>query len=230
MLLQHQVPVALPPKKAFELFSDLSAVASCLPGATLTGSDGDEHLGQMKIKVGPITAQYEGRAVFVDHDPTARRAVIAASGSDSRGQGTANATITIAVTADGDGALVDIETDLAITGKVAQFGRGVITDISNKLLETFSQNLRAAIEGGGVEKLRADEAASAAPAANASAASSPATGRSTIGAAADAPNANAELDLGGMAMQLMADRAQIVGIAALALAFGFLLGRQNRRR
>ena len=121
---------------------DVERIAPCLPGAQLQEIEGDEYRGIVKIKVGPITAQYKGAARIVETDEANGTIVLKAEGRDVRGQGNASASITATLLAEGSGTLVKIDTDLNITGKVAQFGRGVMADVSSKLLGQFADNLR----------------------------------------------------------------------------------------
>jgi uncharacterized protein len=144
MLFKHEFVVKIPIENAWELFTDLERVAPCLPGAKLTGSNGDSYEGVVKVKVGPLTAQYSGTARFLERDADRRRAVIVASGRDTRGQGAASATVTAQLTSRDAETLVVMETDLAVTGKVAQFGRGIMSDVSDALLRQFLQNLENA--------------------------------------------------------------------------------------
>jgi len=125
----------------WKVLLDIERIAPCLPGAELQEVEGDEYRGVVKVKVGPITAQYKGTARLAEVDETAHRILLDASGRDTRGQGNAKATIVVAMAADGDGTKVDVATDLAITGKVAQFGRGVLADVSGKLMGQFVENL-----------------------------------------------------------------------------------------
>ena len=120
---------------------DVERIAPCLPGAQLQEIEGDEYRGIVKVKVGPITAQYKGKATFKSKDDTGHVAVLKAEGRDTRGQGNASALITATLTPDGDGTVVLVETNLTITGKVAQFGRGVLVDVSGKLLTQFVECL-----------------------------------------------------------------------------------------
>src|SRR5690606_29361624 len=120
---------------------DLERIAPCLPGAQLQEVDGDDYIGTVKVKVGPITAHYAGKARFVERDEAGRRAVLSADGRDKRGQGNASATITATLTPAGDRTEVRVVTDLSISGKVAQFGRGVLADVSAKLMDQFVANL-----------------------------------------------------------------------------------------
>ena len=143
MELTNTFRVAVPVDEAWTLLTDLERIAPCMPGAQLTDIEGDEYRGVVKVKVGPITAQYKGAAHFVDRDDTAHRAVLRAEGRETRGQGQAAATITAQLVPDGDGTEVSVLTDLVVTGKVAQFGRGVLADVSSKLLGQFATSLEA---------------------------------------------------------------------------------------
>ena len=143
MELVHEFTVAVPVERAWDVLTDVERIAPCMPGAELTGADDGTYRGQVKIKVGPITAQYKGTASFVERDEPARRVVLKASGRDTRGQGTASATVTATMVADGGSTTVSIVTDLTVSGRVAQFGRGVMGDVSARLLEQFVHNLEA---------------------------------------------------------------------------------------
>jgi hypothetical protein len=157
MELTNDFRVALPVERAWAVLTDLERIAPCMPGAQLQEVEGDEYRGIVKIKVGPITAQYKGKATFVEQDDTAHKAVLRAEGRETRGQGNANATITATLTPDGDGTAVSVVTDLTVTGRVAQFGRGVLADVSAKLLDQFVVSLEEMV-------LADDPAAVAAPA------------------------------------------------------------------
>lgn len=138
MELQHRFTVPAPIDETWAAFNDLERVTPCFPGAALTSLDGDQFSGTVKIKLGPISMQYSGTGTFLERDEANHKARIEAKGKDKRGNGTANATVTTQLTADGDSTVVDVSTDLAITGKPAQFGRGVIQDVSDKLLSKFT--------------------------------------------------------------------------------------------
>ena len=133
--------VSTPIDDTWKVLLDIEGIAPCMPGAQLQEVDGDEYRGVVKVKVGPITAQYKGTATLAEVDEAAHRILIDAAGRDTRGQGNAKATIVVTMTEDGDGTRVEVVTDLAITGKVAQFGRGVLDDVSAKLLRQFVENL-----------------------------------------------------------------------------------------
>ena len=137
MELTNDFRVALPVEQAWLILTDLERIAPCMPGAQLQEVEGDEYRGVVKIKVGPITAQYKGAATFTSLDELGHVAVLRAEGRETRGQGNANATITATLAPDGDGTAVSVVTDLQITGRVAQFGRGVLADVSAKLLGQF---------------------------------------------------------------------------------------------
>jgi carbon monoxide dehydrogenase subunit G len=147
MELNNEFRVGVPPSRAWAVLTDVERIAPCMPGAQLEEIEGDEYRGIVKVKVGPITAQYKGKATFLEQDETAGRAVLRAEGRETRGQGNANATITATLTPDGDGTRVVVATDLTITGKVAQFGRGVLADVSAKLLGQFVDCLEVNVLG-----------------------------------------------------------------------------------
>jgi carbon monoxide dehydrogenase subunit G len=137
MELTHSFTVPTSVDDAWALFMDLEAVGGCFPGATVTEVTDDGFTGTVKVKLGPIALVYAGSGSFAERDDSAHRAVLEAKGKDKRGNGTAGATVTIQLTADGPGTRADVTTDLAITGKPAQFGRGVMQDVSDKLLGQF---------------------------------------------------------------------------------------------
>jgi carbon monoxide dehydrogenase subunit G len=143
MELTNDFRVSAPVETAWAVLTDLERIAPCMPGAELQEVEGDEYRGVVKVKVGPITAQYKGAARIVEQDEGARRAVVKAEGRETRGQGNASATITATLQPDADGTQVRVVTDLTVTGRVAQFGRGVLADVSAKLLQQFTDCLEA---------------------------------------------------------------------------------------
>jgi carbon monoxide dehydrogenase subunit G len=152
MEISDSFRVSTPLADTWKVLLDIEGIAPCLPGAQLQEVEGDEYRGTVKVKVGPITAQYKGTAKLAEVDEANRRIVIDASGRDTRGQGNAKATIVVAMQEEGAGTKVDVTTDLSITGKVAQFGRGVLVDVSSKLLGQFVENLERDVlttAGGG---------------------------------------------------------------------------------
>ena len=145
MELTNEFRVGVPPATAWAVLTDVERIAPCMPGAQLQEVEGEEYRGIVKVKVGPITAQYKGAATFVEKDEDNLRVTLRAEGRDTRGQGNASATITAKLTADGDGTKVIVVTDLTVTGKVAQFGRGVMADVSAKLLDQFVECLETKV-------------------------------------------------------------------------------------
>ena len=163
MELTHQFTVPAPIDDAWAAFNDLERIAPCFPGASLTSYDGEAFEGLCKVKLGPISLQYTGTGRFVSRDEAVHTAVIEAKGKDKRGNGTAAANVTATLVSAGDDATdVTVKTDLNITGKPAQFGRGVMQDVSDKLLGQFASCLET--------KLGADTADDAAAAATTAAA------------------------------------------------------------
>jgi carbon monoxide dehydrogenase subunit G len=150
MNLHHEFTVPVPAADAWRILTDLERLAPCLPGAQLTDVEGEVYRGQVKVKVGPIVAQFKGQASFVTRDDAAYTASLKAEGRDTGGKGNASATITAVLRPTGDtSATCTVDTDLNITGKVAQFGRGALADVSDKLLLQFVDNLNALIASGG---------------------------------------------------------------------------------
>src|SRR4051812_49627022 len=130
MELTNEFWVDASPATTWSVLTDLERIAPCMPGAQLQEVEGNEYRGVVKVKVGPITAQYKGTATLVEADEAGRRIVLDASGRETRGQGNATASIIVTMNDDAGGTRVDVVTDLSITGKVAQFGRGVLDDVS----------------------------------------------------------------------------------------------------
>jgi carbon monoxide dehydrogenase subunit G len=146
MDLNHQFTVNVPIDEAWVILTDLERIAPCLPGAQLTEVEGDTYRGQVKIKVGPILAQFKGQASFVSRDDVAHKATLKGEGRDTTGKGNASALITAELTSvSPTSTTCTVHTDLTISGKVAQFGRGALADVSDKLLAQFSENLNQLI-------------------------------------------------------------------------------------
>ena len=145
MELTNEFEVGVPVDQAWTVLTDVERIAPCLPGAQLQEVDGDEYKGIVKVKVGPITAQYKGTATFIEKDDENHVAKLKADGRDTRGNGNANAVITATLVQVGEGTKVTVVTDLQITGKVAQFGRGVLADVSAKILGQFVENLETTV-------------------------------------------------------------------------------------
>jgi uncharacterized protein len=209
--LNNEFRVAVPVDKAWEALTDVERVAPCIPGAQLLSVDGDSFTGAVKVKVGPITVSYKGEASFQEKDKDARRVVIKADGKETRGSGNAAALVTAQLKDEGDATSVAITTELTISGKAAQFGRGVLADVSSNLIRQFARNLEADLLGG------------AAPAAAQTA------GAPTQSAAAAADTGDS-VDLLKVVAVPMAKRAAPVaaGVAA-GLVVGLLIGRRQKR-
>ncbi|UXA12885.1 SRPBCC family protein [Mycobacterium sp. SMC-8] len=207
MELNNEFRVAVPPTEVWDVFTDVERVAPCLPGATLLSVDGDTFHGAVKVKVGPITVSYKGIASYQEKDASARRIVLRAEGKETRGSGTAAATVTAQLKDEGESTYVGITTDLAISGKAAQFGRGVLADVSGNLIAQFARSLEAELLGD-----------------------SPATATTApTSEAAAAQPAGDSVDLLKVVAVPMAKRfAPVIAAAAAAGALGFLLGRRKR--
>lgn len=141
MQLEHSFTVPADIDTAWRTLLDVERVALCMPGASLTSVAGDTFTGEVKVKLGPISMTYGGKATFAEKDTAAHRAVITASGSEAKGTSTANATVVTQLVADGTSTRVDVTTDLAVTGKPAQFGRGVMQDVAGRIIDQFAENL-----------------------------------------------------------------------------------------
>lgn len=149
--LDNSFTVPVPPKQAWDVLLDVERIAPCMPGATVTGVDGDEITGTVKVKLGPVSLTYKGTARFTERDEERRSVSLEASGKEARGAGTASATVGASL-AQGDSpdeTLVSMHTVLNVTGRPAQFGRGVMTDVSAKLVEQFAANLAGLLAAGG---------------------------------------------------------------------------------
>ena len=148
MQLEHSFTVPVGVDQAWQVLLDVERIAPCMPGASVDSVDGDEFTGTVKVKLGPINLTYKGKASFVEKDEAAHRAVIDARGKDARGNGTASATVTTSLHADGTSTRVEVVTELDVTGKPAQFGRGVMVDVGNKLIGQFADCLAATLGAG----------------------------------------------------------------------------------
>jgi carbon monoxide dehydrogenase subunit G len=205
---EFRVPVSI--DQAWEVLTDVERVAPCIPGAKLLSVDGDEFTGAVKVKVGPITVQYKGNASFQEKDASAHRAVIRANGKETRGQGNAAAVVTAELKSEGDHTSCVLTTDLTISGKAAQFGRGILADVAGNLIGQFAKALEADILGGSA-------AATTAPTAEAI-------------TAAGQPTAGDSVDLLKVVAAPMAKRfAPALAALAVGAAIGFLLGRRSRK-
>jgi len=151
MELVHAFTVPVPADQAFDLLVDVSRIAPCMPGAIVTSVEGDTFQGGMKVKVGPIAMTFKGEGEMIEIDPLAKRAVLRASGRDAKGNGGAQARVTATLAESNGATTVHVVTDLDVTGKAAQFGGGVMKDISNRLLQQFADNVSEMVRRSGDE-------------------------------------------------------------------------------
>ncbi|HEX6686291.1 MAG TPA: SRPBCC family protein [Candidatus Limnocylindrales bacterium] len=164
MELTNEFSVPVPVERAWAVLLDVEKVAPCMPGATLTSFDGESFEGNVKVKLGPVSLTYGGKGRFVSRDDAARTAVIEASGKDTRGRGTAAATVTASLHPDEAGTLVRVVTDLKVTGSPAQFGRGMIADVSKRLVDQFATCLAGKFTDDAAPAPAGTQAAQATPA------------------------------------------------------------------
>ena len=224
MELNNEFRVGVTVPQAWKVLTDVERIAPMLPGSQLQEVEGDEYRGVVKVKVGPITAQYKGAATFIEQDESGGKVVLKASGRDTRGQGNASAIITATMTPDGEGTKVSVVTDLTITGKVAQFGRGVLAEVSGKLIGQFVQALEADLEASSGAPTA--EGATAEPESPAEPASASGTANGSAPSAGTGPrrieSADAEpLDLlavaGGSTVKRLAPVAGVLALMILVL-------------
>jgi hypothetical protein len=162
MEMSNEIEVNATASDVWAAFNDVERIAPCLPGAQLTEIEGEEYRGVVKVKVGPVNAQYKGKATFTERDQDAMKVVILAEGRETRGQGNASATITATVEALGDDRTkVGVTTDLKITGKVAQIGRNLIPDVSAKIMDQFAGNLESMLSDSSSDDASSESDASA---------------------------------------------------------------------
>src|SRR5437016_9774408 len=166
MEMDHSFTVPVPPDRAWDVLLDVERIAPCMPGASVDEFDGEVVTGRIKVKVGPVSLTYRGTAKFTERDPEARVIVLEASGKETRGSGTASATVRAMLEPepDGEGTTASMHTTMNVTGRPAQFGRGVMVEVGGKLVEKFAENLAQLITGDG-----GAAAGGAAPAADGSA-------------------------------------------------------------
>jgi uncharacterized protein len=240
MELEHSFTVPVPADQAWDVLLDVERVAPCMPGATLDSVDGDEIKGRIKVKLGPISMTYAGTAHFTERNRDAGVVTLTAAGKETRGSGTAAATVRSELHGHGDQTDVTVHTSLNVTGRPAQFGRGVMADVSSKLIGIFAANLAEMLAAGNdsapatAPELAAPESAAQA---QATAATSPAAeAGSAASAAASAPPTTApapsedSLDLLSVAGLPVLKRIAAPAGALLALLAAALIWRHRRRR
>jgi carbon monoxide dehydrogenase subunit G len=151
MEMDHSFTVPVPPERAWDVLLDVKKIAPCMPGATVDEFDGEVVTGRIKVKVGPVSLTYRGTAKFTERDPDAKVMMLEASGKETRGAGTASATVraTLEPESGGEATKASMHTTMNVTGRPAQFGRGVMVEVGGKLVEQFAQNLRQLIADDG---------------------------------------------------------------------------------
>jgi uncharacterized protein len=236
MELEHRFTVPASVAATWAAFNDPETVVPCFPGATLISSGADTFTGSAKIKLGPIALQYNGVGTYVERDEPSHRIVLEAKGKDRRGNGTANMSVTAQLRADGEGTGVHVTTDLAVTGKPAQFGRGVMQDVSDKLLGQFLACLQARL--GAAEDTEVTQVAQVAAATDDTAPATP-QGSSAVmddvpapaysPALPPAPGPEVELNLLATIGHVLLTRYAARVLGPLAFVAGYLLGRRSRR-
>ncbi|MEX2100297.1 MAG: SRPBCC family protein [Acidimicrobiia bacterium] len=229
MKIEDEFRVDVPVDAAWKVLLDVERIAPCMPGAQLQEVEGEEFRGIVKVKVGPITAQYKGVAKIIEADEAARRIVIQAEGRDTRGQGTASANVTATLTSDGAGTVVHIDTDLNVTGKVAQFGRGVMADVSSKLLGQFADCLEHDLLSGNGESGAAGTPDETAPAPSSAPVASESAATTTGPRKIDSPEAQ-PVDLLDSAGGAVAKRVVPIVIVVVALLLLRSLRKRRKRK
>jgi carbon monoxide dehydrogenase subunit G len=217
MKIANEFTVSAPIEDAWNVLTDLEQVIPLMPGAQMTGRDGDDVLGKVKVKVGPVTSEFSGKVHFVEQDRDAHRAVIDGKGKEARGTGNAAATVTAQLHDAGDHTRVTVDTDLKVVGKLAQFGSGMLQQVSEKLLGQFVESLEA--------KLAAESASATAPAAAATAVPTPA-----VAASQPAPEPIDLLELAGGTALKKYGPVLLGAVLAAALVFTVIRLRLAHRR
>ena len=231
MRFENEIKVDQPPAELFAFLTDVERVAPCLPGASIDGRDGDDYTGSMKVKVGPITGTYKGTMRFLEQDEDALRAVMSARAAEVDGQGHAEAKITTRIEGAGDDAsVVRMETDLQMRGRVAQFGRGAMEKISQRMFDEFARNLEREMARGG-DAAEADGTSDT----DAATTSEPAErGQPRATRAAEPRPASGDrqaLDAMSLFVAPVLKKAlPVVGPALIGLGYGYLLGRLRELR
>ena len=229
MELTHEFTVPAGIDETWNAFNDIESVAACFPGAVVTSVEGDTFQGSCKVKLGAIALVYNGSGTFVEKDESSHRMVIDAKGKDKRGNGTAGAHVTATMTEAGTGTRVEVVTDLAITGKPAQFGRGVMQDVSDKLLGQFTACLEQKVTSGSEAAAATESAAQEEPPPRAAPANNVRSMEPPVAAAAASPPPapGDALDLGATVLPVLLKSywRQALGVVVVLLVLRRLLRR-----
>lgn len=224
MQLEHEFKVDAPIDEVWQALQDPERIAPCLPGATLLDVDGDTLTAKVKVKLGPVTMQYKGTGEFLEKDEPAHKLVIRASGKDVRGAGTASVTSTLTLTGDGKHTTGSVTSEVDVTGRPAQFGRGMISDVGGKLMSEFATNL--------AEELAPKRATTDSATANAGAESANAPKKATAESAHRAvrPPEQGSINLMGVASAPVLKRlAPIVAVAVVLALIGITVRSCGKR-
>ena len=208
MDLEHSFIIPVPPEQAWQALLDVEQVAPCMPGATVDGFDGENISGKIKIKVGPVQMTYAGKARFTEKDEATKTVVLEASGKETRGSGTASATIRSSLQDEGGQTRVLVRTTMTVTGRPAQFGRGVMAEVGGRIIGKFASNLAAELSGEGAAQQAESAGTAATPAETTQVVSTPAAGTQAAGTRAQAADAGTGAEANGGAGQ-PADQAQL---------------------
>jgi carbon monoxide dehydrogenase subunit G len=232
MEFEHSFTVPVPPDKAWDVLLDVEQVAPCMPGASVESVEGDDISGRMKVKVGPITQEYRGKAHFVERDAASHTVVLEASGKEARGSGTASATVRSTLQGEDGKTVVNVKTTLNVTGRPAQMGRGILEDVGGRLVTRFADNLASMLSATESGTGAAGTAGGQAPAA---AGTGTATGAATTTPAGAAsaqaqPSGDQSLNLIGVAAWPVIKRIGPAIAAAVVAAFIAIRARIRHRR
>jgi carbon monoxide dehydrogenase subunit G len=208
MDLEHSFIIPVPPEQAWQALLDVEQVAPCMPGATVDGFDGENISGKIKIKVGPVQMTYAGQARFTEKDEATKTVVLEASGKETRGSGTASATIRSSLQDEGGQTRVLVRTTMTVTGRPAQFGRGVMAEVGGRIIGKFASNLAAELSGEGATQQAESAGTAASPAEATQVVRTPAAGTQATGSPAQAADAGTGAEANGGAGQ-PADQAQL---------------------
>jgi len=246
MELEHEFTIPVPVDRAWPVLLDVERVAPCMPGASLDSVDGDDFTGRLKVKVGPITVTYKGDARITEKDADNHAVTMEASGKEARGTGTAAATVNAQLHSEGDNTRVTVKTNFNVTGKPAQFGRGVLSDVGGKLIDRFAERLADQLAGGEAPSGNGQAADRAVPATNGTGPASAATetvpqpreGDEPSGASAPRPAPvrpvvaadDDAIDLFDVAGMPMLKRLAPIAVGILVLGVIFKLIRRRRHR
>ena len=245
MEMDHSFTVPVPPDRAWDVLLDVQRIAPCMPGASVEDFDGEVVTGRIKVKVGPVSLTYRGTAKFTERDPEAKVIVLEASGKETRGAGTASATVRAMLEPEsgGEATKASMHTTMNVTGRPAQFGRGVMVEVGSKLVEQFAQNLRQLIAddagaGEGNPAATGDEAsagqatatAEAGPGSTQPSAAMPAAGAAPMASAQPAPAGEDSLNLLKLVGPAILKRAipVVIAVGGLAVLARLLFRRRDK--